>query len=102
MTKSELISRLAQRFPVLTHKDVEVAANTILDAMTDQLAQGERIEVRGFGSFSINVRPPRRGRNPKTGEQVMVPEKHVPHFKAGKEMREVVNLSSSINYPAAG
>ena len=91
MTKSELISRLAQRFPVLTHKDVEVAANSILDAMSDQLAQGERIEVRGFGSFSINVRPPRRGRNPKTGEQVMVPEKHVPHFKAGKEMREVVN-----------
>lgn len=91
MTKSELITRLAQRFPVLTHKDVEVAANTILDAMTGQLAQGERIEVRGFGSFGINVRPPRRGRNPKTGEQVMVPEKHVPHFKAGKEMREVVN-----------
>lgn len=95
MTKSELISRLAHHFPALTQKDVEVAANTILDAMSVQLAQGQRIEIRGFGSFSINTRPPRRGRNPKTGEQVMVPEKHVPHFKAGKEMREVVNQQCS-------
>jgi integration host factor subunit beta len=92
MTKSELITRLALRFPALTHNDVEVAANTILKAMSDQLGQGKRIEVRGFGSFNINVRPPRRGRNPKTGEQVMVPEKHVPHFKSGKELRELVNL----------
>lgn len=91
MTKSELITRLAQRFPVLTYKDVEVSANTILKAMSDQLGRGERIEVRGFGSFSINVRPSRLGRNPKTGEKVMVPEKHVPHFKSGKELKELVN-----------
>lgn len=63
---------------------------TILDGIGDQLANGGRVEIRGFGSFGVNKRPPRRGRNPKTGEQVMVPEKHVPHFKAGKELRDLV------------
>ncbi len=91
MTKSELIDRLAAQFPQLA-KDTEFAVKTILDAMAEALARGERIEIRGFGSFGLNYRPPRLGRNPKTGEQVQVPEKHIPHFKAGKELRERVDL----------
>ena len=91
MTKSELIARLAERFPQLVAKDAEFAVKMILDAMTDALSRGDRIEIRGFGSFSINRRPPRVGRNPKSGEKVMVPEKRVPHFKAGKELRERVD-----------
>ena len=90
MTRSELIARLANRFRQLTASNADLAVKTILDAMGDRLAEGGRIEIRGFGSFSLNKRPPRRGRNPKTGEPVMVPEKYVPHFKAGKEMREAV------------
>ena len=91
MTKSELISKLAERYPQLVIKDAELAVKTILDAMATSLAEGERIEIRGFGSFSLNYRPPRVGRNPKTGGKVNVPEKHVPHFKAGKELRERVD-----------
>ncbi|MEI8385342.1 MAG: integration host factor subunit beta [Nitrosomonadaceae bacterium] len=91
MTKSELISRLAMRFPQLVAKDAELAVKTILDAMVKSLFQGERIEIRGFGSFDLNYRPPRVGRNPKSGERVKVPEKYVPHFKAGKELRERVD-----------
>lgn len=91
MTKSELISKLAMRYPQLVTKDAELAVKTILDAMGDSLSQGERIEIRGFGSFSLNYRPPRVGRNPKTGGKVSVPEKYVPHFKAGKELRERVD-----------
>ncbi|WP_334106580.1 integration host factor subunit beta [Methylobacillus sp.] len=93
MTKSELIANLAARFPQLVVKDAELSVKTILDSMMDNLASGERIEIRGFGSFSLNYRPPRLGRNPKTGEKVEVPEKHVPHFKAGKELRERVDSS---------
>lgn len=93
MTKSELISRLAMRYPQLVTKDAELAVKTILDAMGESLAQSERIEIRGFGSFSLNYRPPRVGRNPKTGGKVSVPEKYVPHFKAGKELRERVDAS---------
>lgn len=93
MTKSELINKLAARFPQLIAKDAELAVKTILDAMSSNLAQGERIEIRGFGSFSLNYRPPRVGRNPKTGGKVSVPEKYVPHFKAGKELRERVDIS---------
>ncbi len=93
MTKSELISKLAMRYPQLVTKDAELAVKTILDAMGDSLSQGERIEIRGFGSFSLNYRPPRVGRNPKTGGKVSVPEKYVPHFKAGKELRERVDAS---------
>ena len=93
MTKSELISRLAMRYPQLVTKDAELAVKTILDAMGESLSQGERIEIRGFGSFSLNYRPPRVGRNPKTGGKVSVPEKYVPHFKAGKELRERVDAS---------
>lgn len=91
MTKSELIARLAERYPQLVAKDVDVAVKTILDAMTDAVATGERIEIRGFGSFALNCRPPRIGRNPKSGDKVMVPEKRVPHFKPGKELRERVD-----------
>lgn len=92
MTKSELIERLAERFPQLVAKDADYAVKMILDAMTDSLSQGGRIEIRGFGSFALNYRPPRVGRNPKSGEKVRVPQKYVPHFKAGKELRERVDL----------
>ena len=91
MTKSDLISRLAQRFPQLTSKDADLAVKMILDAMTEALIKGDRIEIRGFGSFSLNYRPPRIGRNPKSGEKVEVPEKWVPHFKAGKDLRDRVD-----------
>ncbi|HEY8857679.1 MAG TPA: integration host factor subunit beta [Rugosibacter sp.] len=92
MTKSELINRLAERFPQLGAKDADFAVKVLLDALSAALVSGDRIEVRGFGSFSLNYRPPRIGRNPKTGEKVDVPEKYVPHFKAGKELRERVDL----------
>ena len=92
MTKSELIAQLAARFPQLVAKDADYAVKMILDAMTDALARGDRIEIRGFGSFSLNYRPPRTGRNPKSGDKVHVPEKYVPHFKAGKELRERVDI----------
>jgi len=91
MTKSELIARLAERYPQLVAKDADFAVKTILDAMADALANGQRIEIRGFGSFALNWRPPRIGRNPKSGDKVMVPEKRVPHFKPGKELRERVD-----------
>ncbi|WP_374340192.1 integration host factor subunit beta [Methyloversatilis sp.] len=93
MTKSELITRLATRFPQLVAKDADYAVKMILDEMTAALVRGDRIEIRGFGSFSLNHRPPRVGRNPKSGEKVMVPEKRVPHFKAGKELRERVDIA---------
>jgi len=95
MTKSELIARLAERNPRLVARDADEAVNTMLDAMTDALAGGQRIEIRGFGSFALNYRPPRIGRNPKSGDRVQVPAKHVPHFKAGKELRERVDGSES-------
>ncbi|MEO8409447.1 MAG: integration host factor subunit beta [Propionivibrio sp.] len=93
MTKSDLIARLAERFPQLVAKDADFAVKMILDAMSEALAKGDRIEIRGFGSFSLNYRPPRVGRNPKSGDKVSVPEKWVPHFKAGKELRERVDGS---------
>ncbi len=90
MTKSELISRLAARYPQLVAKDAELAVKVILDAMAKSLSQGQRIEIRGFGSFDPNYRPPLSGatQNP---EKKCGPEKYVPHFKAGKEMRERVD-----------
>ena len=94
MTKSELIAQLSVRFPQLVLKDAEIAVKTILDAMSQTLCDGQRIEIRGFGSFSLNYRPPRQGRNPKTGETVPVPAKYVPHFKAGKELRDRVDESA--------
>ena len=91
MTKSELIAKLATRYPQLVVKDAELAVKAILDAMAQGLATGQRIGIRGFGSFDLNYRPPRVGRNPKSGDKVQVPEKYVPHFKAGKELRERVD-----------
>jgi integration host factor subunit beta len=95
MTRSELIEeltiKLASQHPQLTAKDIELAAITILDGISNALVKRGRVEIRGFGSFGINKRPPRTGRNPKTGEAVMVPAKEVPPFKAGKELRERVD-----------
>ena len=91
MTKSKLINLLASQFSQLVHKDAELSVKTILDAMSNSLMKKQRIEIRGFGSFSLNYRPPRMGRNPKSGEKVDVPEKFVPHFKAGKELRARVD-----------
>ncbi|MCI0355893.1 MAG: integration host factor subunit beta [Acidobacteria bacterium] len=91
MTKSDLIDKLTSRQAYLSHKDVELAVKTLLDALVTALAREERIEIRGFGSFSVHHRPPRVGRNPKTGETVSIPLKRVPHFKPGKELRERVN-----------
>ena len=91
MTKSKLINLLASRFSQLVHKDAELSVKTILDAMSNSLMKKQRIEIRGFGSFGLNYRPSRIGRNPKSGEKVNVPEKYVPHFKAGKELRARVD-----------
>ena len=88
MTRSELVASLPDRFGQLTQGETEFAVKTILDAMSDALARGHRIEIRGFGSFSISRRPPRLGRNPRSGEKVTIPEKLVPHFKPGKALRE--------------
>ena len=93
MTKSELIARLAERFSQLVAKDADYAVKMMLDAMSEALVRGDRIEIRGFGSFALNYRPPRTGRNPKSGEKVSVPAKWVRHFKAGKELRERVDQS---------
>lgn len=91
MTKSELIELIGKSQQHLAQRDVELAVKTLLEQMSEALAGGERIEVRGFGSFSLHHRPPRIGRNPKTGEPVSLPGKHVPHFKPGKQMRERVD-----------
>ena len=95
MTKSELIERLAQHCPQLVLKDAEYSMKVMLDAMTTAMGQGHRIEIRGFGSFDLNYRRPRVGRNPKSGERVPVPAKHVPHFRPGKELRERVDSTES-------
>lgn len=93
MTKSELIELIAERQPQLSHKDIELSVKTMIEHMSQVLASGDRIEIRGFGSFSLHFREPRMGRNPKTGETVQLPGKYVPHFKPGKELRERVNNS---------
>lgn len=93
MTKSELIELLARKQGHLAHKDVELAVKSLIEQMSQSLSSGERIEIRGFGSFSLHYRPPRMGRNPKTGTAVALPGKYVPHFKPGKELRERVNES---------
>ena len=95
MTKSELIESLSKRQSQLAYKDVELAVKTILEHMANTLSEGERIEIRGFGSFSLHYRPPRVGRNPKSGEPVSLPAKYVPHFKPGKQLRERVDNSKS-------
>ncbi|NLY12002.1 MAG: integration host factor subunit beta [Gammaproteobacteria bacterium] len=91
MNKYELIERIVDRQEQLSVRDVELAVKTMLEHMTQVLSSGERIEIRGFGSFSVNYRAPRVGRNPKTGETVELQGKHVPHFKPGKELRDRVN-----------
>ncbi|MDA3870282.1 MAG: integration host factor subunit beta [Gammaproteobacteria bacterium] len=93
MMKSELIERISRKQTHLAYKDVELAVKCLLGRMSNSLATGERIEIRGFGSFSLHFRPPRSGRNPKTGDSVSLPGKYVPHFKPGKELRERVNAS---------
>jgi integration host factor subunit beta len=91
MTKSELIEILTQRQGHLKADDVDLAVKSLLEMMGGALAEGDRIEIRGFGSFSLHYRPPRTGRNPKTGDAVALPGKHVPHFKPGKELRDRVS-----------
>ena len=93
VAKSGIVSRLALKQTQLTEEDVEMAVNTILDNMIDGLVAGERVEIRGFGSLSLHFRPPRVGRNPKTGAQVKVPAKYVPHFKPGNELKNRVDYT---------
>ena len=103
MTRSDLVDELAALFPQLPHRDAEMAVKTILDCMADALARGHRIEIRGFGSFSISHRPARMGRNPRSGESVEIPEKRVPHFKPGKALREAVDRQGDHDdAPSAG
>ena len=91
MIKSELVARLTARYPHLYHRDVERIVTTVLDSISKALADGHRVELRGFGAFSVKVRPSRMGRNPRTGEPVEVQAKHVPFFKSGKELRARLN-----------
>ncbi|HRG50766.1 MAG TPA: integration host factor subunit beta [Pseudomonadales bacterium] len=93
VTKSELIEGIAGRYEMLSSRDVELAIKTMIDAMANVLSTGGRIEIRGFGSFSLHYRAPRIGRNPKTGDTVKLTGKYVPHFKPGKELRDRVNDS---------
>ena len=93
MTKSQLIEHISLRLPHLLQRDVEMAINITIDAMTNHLAKGERIEIRGFGGFSVNQRAARMGRNPKTGEQVSLPIRYATHFKPGLDLRERVEQS---------
>lgn len=97
MTKSELIERICARQEQLQPRDVELAVKTMLEQMSLSLSQGQRIEIRGFGSFSLHYRAPRIGRNPKTGESVGLTGKYVPHFKPGKDLRESVNAWQPVN-----
>lgn len=93
MTRSELIAHLSEKFQNLSAKDIDLVVKTILDDLSRTLSNGGRAEIRGFGSFVLNHRPPRNGRNPKTGASVYVPAKYTPHFKPGKELRERVDAS---------
>ena len=99
MIKSELVARLAQRYPHLYHRDVERIVSTILEGISKALAQGHRVELRGFGAFSVKVRPSRVGRNPRTGQPVTVEEKRAPFFRTGKELRERLNMAASERSP---
>ena len=96
MTKSELIETLSNELPHLALKDVELAVKCMIEQMSETLSAGDRIEVRGFGSFSLHHRAPRMGRNPKTGDSVSLTEKYVPHFKPGKELRDRVDTSRDV------
>jgi integration host factor subunit beta len=94
MIKSELVQKIADKYPELYQRDAENVVNAILDEITQALARGDRVEIRGFGAFSVKKRDARIGRNPRTGEHVPVAEKVVPVFKAGKEMRQRLNLAA--------
>ena len=96
MIRSDLISRLAELHPQLQLKDAELVVKIIIDALCSTLSKGDRVEIRGFGSFGLNYKPPRKGHNPKTGSRVHVPAKYVPHFKAGKELRERVDSEKNV------
>lgn len=98
MTKSEIIELLARKQSHLSHHDIEASIKLVLEQMGDSLATGERIEIRGFGSFSLHYRKARKGRNPKTGENVALESKYVPHFKPGKELKERVDEAKQ-SYP---
>ena len=107
MTRSDLVEELAARFEQLTQRDAEVAVKTLLEALGEALAQGQRIEVRGFGSFSITHRAPRMGRNPRSGAAVAIPARRVTHFKPGKALREAVDHGAAADtggaaLPASG
>ena len=93
MIRSELVQKLCGDFPDLTQREVEGVVSALFDAITEQLATGGRVELRGFGAFSVRARPARAGRNPRTGETVDVPAKAVPFFKSGKELRERLNAA---------
>jgi len=97
MTRAELIANLALKYPQLTVSDVNLAVKSLLDSLINHLAEGNRVEIRGFGSFAVHTRPPRKGRNPKTGASVAVPEKRVVHYKAGVELRERVKKPNLAN-----
>ena len=92
MPRSDLVDQLHSRVPALTRDDAKSVVDVILEAIARSMVADSRVEIRGFGSFSLNYRQPRVGRNPKSGEKVQVPGKHVPYFKAGKEMRERVDF----------
>lgn len=93
MTRSELVAQLAKRFPLLSLEDTDIAVKEILEALSETLANGRRVEIRGFGSFCLKYKAPRLARNPKTGEKIPLPARYVPHFKAGKEMRQAVKVN---------
>ncbi|MDC2964598.1 integration host factor subunit beta [Gammaproteobacteria bacterium] len=95
MTKSDLIEKISFSQGQLPYRDVELSVKTIIEKMADRLSSGQRVEIRGFGSFCLHYRAPRIGRNPKTGEKVSLRGKHVPHFKPGKELRERVNFDAA-------
>jgi integration host factor subunit beta len=96
LIKSQLIGELSKHFPHLPEKDIALSVNHIIDHMSDTLSQGGRIEIRGFGSFNLHFRPPRRAHNPKTGEKLITNPKYAAHFKPGKEMREKVNANRQV------
>jgi len=99
MVKSELVARIVSKFQQLPEKDVELGINQILEKMSDILEKNGRIEIRGFGSFSLHYRPSRNAHNPRTGEKVVTIHKHAPHFKPGKQTRERVNHARATNVP---
>lgn len=101
MVKSELIQKMADKHDLLPLKDIEQCVNHLLERMSEALAERERIEIRGFGSFSLHYRPPRKAHNPKTGDRVYTVAKYTPHFKPGKELRDRVNASQA-HYPITG